>query len=464
MGLLDALGLKATRPPATSAPAASKRTVHAARGAAPLKDADFAADARRRKAADEEARRVGRQRLHAKDPEPGNGPPADPLDAKIDKLIGDPEERIKAMAEWKVPTFSQQFDADTPEIRFLADLESGTRKAAEYVEYIRKVAEYAEKVGDLAALEGIGPAAQGLKKIAGRILSGLGTFGKAVDKAKKIAEWCVALDGFADASLAMDAKDRDSVARWVKSIERLWNATAPFLEWLQSKAVTAALGGSEVAGAAGATLAIVGAEVFIGIQALDAGVRNVDAYFDRMDERMREIDGKKPAARPQPPEAPGEWTTREELAQSLRRHEDDELRRKIARARNVADAKQEESAQAVRAAFAERVFPKLYLKYRPTLRDRIYAAYRKAQGDPKSAAAAWWDCLVPDDAPVEITDERDGGASDERDEFEIEKRKATADLEDAGIEVRQFLELASPCPFFQLIHDGELKKYLAARR
>ena len=56
------------------------------------------------------------------------------------------------------------------------------------------------------------------------------------------------------------------------------------------------------------------------------------------------------------------------------------------------------------------------------------------------------------------------GASDERDEFEIEKRKATADLEDAGIEVRQFLELASPCPFFQLIHDGELKKYLAQRR
>lgn len=462
MGLLDTLGLKAKGTAAGPAPRKPASTA-GSKAAAPLQDADFAADARRRKAADDEARRLGKQRLDAKRPEPGKGLPVDPLDAQVDKLIGDPQQRLEAMAEWKVPTFSAQFDADTPEIRFLADLESGTKKASEYVEYIRQVADYAEKAGDLKALQGIGPAAQGLKKISGRILSGLGTFGKVVDKAKKIARWCVALDGFADASLAMDAADRESVKRWVMSIERLWNATAPFLEWLQSKAVTAALGGSEAAGAAGATLAIVGAELFVGIKALEAGVKNVDAYFARLDERMREIDGKPPKAAPRPPEAPGEWTTREELVRSLRRHEDEELRRRIARARNSAQAKKDEEAAATREGFDERVFPTLYLEYRASLRDRIYADYRKAGGDPKSAPALWWDCLVADDTPVEI-DEDGRGSADERDGLEIEKRKTTIDLEDAGIEVRQFLELATPCPYFQVVHEGELKKYLGRGR
>ncbi len=462
MGLLDSLGLQPKGapgvPPAAGSPAQA------------LTGADFPADAKRRKAADADALRKGREQAGAKDEKPGAGPPTDPLDAKIEELIGDPEKRIKALAKWNVPQFSDTYKDDTPAIRFLADLKSGTEQADKYVKYIQQVAEYAEKVGDLGAFERIKPAASGLKKISGRISSGLGTVVGAVDKAQKIAKWCVALDGFAQASLDMNAKDRESVKHWVKSMQGLWNATVPFLEWLHSKAVTAALGGSEVAGAAGATMAIVGAELFIGLKALEAGVHNVDAYFTRMDERMREIEGGAPVPKAQPPQSPGEWSTREEIATHFKQREDDELRAKIARARNAKQAQDDEAAAKTQEKFDTDVFPEKYMPHRRKIKDYIYAALRKARGDPKSKPALWWDCLVPDDTPVEMPDDTagpsdDGVTLDDRDEFDIEKRKESPiDIEDARTEVRQFLELSSPCPAFDAVHSFELKKYLAGAK
>jgi hypothetical protein len=271
----------------------------------------------------------------------------------------------------------------------------------------------------------------------------------------------------------MDPKDRASVKHWVKSMQGLWNATQPFVEYMHSKVVTAALSGSEAAGMAGATMAIVGAQLFIGLKALEAGVHNVDAYFKRMDERLAEIDGMGKAARPKPtlPEPPLGWSTREEIAANFKRDEDAKLRAALRREQAAKEFAREQADAADEQVFDEKVFPKLYIGHRQKIRDTIYRDFRKAKGNMSSAAATWWDCLVPDDAPVDMPDDdrpmpdQDAPTNlDDRDEFDIEKRKeGRIGLEDARIEVANFLNLATPCPAFAAAHAFELKKYLAAK-
>lgn len=458
MGLLETLGLQLI----TAAPGTAAKS-----GAKDLTDADFAADAKRRKLADQEAKRKGEALANQKPAKPDKGPPVDPIDAKIDKLIGDPEARLKKLAELKLPTFSETYKDDTPLIRFIADMQSGTKQADEYVKYIVKVAEYAEKVGDLSALDRIKPAASGLKKIAGRISGGLKTSIGVLQTAKEIAVWCHELDRFATASLEMDPKDRASVKHWVKSMQGLWNATQPFVEYMHSKAVTAALSGSEAAGMAGATMAIVGAQLFIGLKALEAGVHNVDAYFKRMDERMAEIEGMGKAARPKPtlPEAPLEWSTREEIAANFKRDEDAKLRAALRREQAAKEQAAEDKATASREAFDTEIFPKRYIGHRQKIVDYIHKAYVAAKGDEDSQAAAWWDCLT-DDTPVEVPDDdrpmpdddaplSDGG----RDKHGIPLRlKGPIGLDDAKDEVYRFLELSTPCPAFKAVYDFEWKR------
>ncbi len=460
MGLLEKLGLELLAATPGAPPA------RAAAGGGALSDADFAADAKRRKLADQEAQRKGKALTNQKRDKPGKGPPVDPIDAQIDKLIGDPEERLKKLAELKLPTFSETYKDDTPLIRFIADLQSGTQQADEYVKYIIKVADYAEKVGDLAALERIKPAASGLKKIAGRISGGLKTTIGVLRTAKEIAVWCHELDRFATASLEMDPQDRASVQHWVQSMQGLWNATQPFVDVMHSKVVTAALSGSEAAGMAGATMAIVGAQLFVGLKTLEAGVHNVDAYFKRMDERLAQIEGMGKAAPPKPalPTPPGEWSTREEIAANFKRDEDARLRAALRREQAAREQAAEDQAAASRAAFDTEIFPKRYIGHRPKIVAYIHKAYVAAKGDADSVAAAWWDCL--DEAPPEMPDddrpmpEQDAPLADgSRDAFGIPLR--TPDpigLADAKYEVARFLALDTPCPAFKALYDFEWKR------
>src|SRR5262249_19225986 len=147
-----------------------------------------------------------------------------------------------------------------------------------------------------------------------------------------------AVDDFADASSRMNPADRNSVKRWVGSMQGLWNATAPFAEWLQNKAATAAIvEGSEAGAALSATMAIVGAELYVGVKLLDAGIKPESAYFDRMDRIMKQIDngGIEPKAPPRDPlpAMPADWISREEAAQDAAvngpKWEDSELKIKI---------------------------------------------------------------------------------------------------------------------------------------
>jgi hypothetical protein len=452
-----------------------------------LTDKDFPTDIKQRKRADEEAQRKAKERLETKPESKSKGPPKDPAEELIEEALGDPQKRLEALAKWKVPRYSEAYKNDTPEIQFLADLESGTSKAQEYFEYMRKAAEYAEKYGDITALQSVSKAAAGLKKITGKLSGGLGKAAKIIKTAKQVAEWVEAVDDFADASSRMDPADRNSVKRWVGSMQSLWNATAPFAEWLQNKAATGAIvEGSEAAASLSATMAIVGAQLYIGVKLLDAGIKAESAYFDRMDRMMKQIDNGGIAPQPPPrdplPAMPADWMSREEMAQDAAvngpKWEDSELKIKIRAAERAKREAHEEKIYEATQQFDAKLFPKVYITHRPQLRQQLLIALRKAgkktqsfegvdikTADGRSPESRWWDCLMSDDtaqAPDTGDQSLTGGPFfDKQAGIYVYPTKARVSPGEAEQELSEFGHVSPPCPFLKQIHDAELQKYLA---
>jgi hypothetical protein len=108
----------------------------------------------------------------------------------------------------------ESYDRDTDLGRFVFDLKTGTTAAGAHVKYIQTLSARAQEVG------------------------------KELDRVRKIAQWCGAMQQFAVASRSMDPADIASVKEWISTIKTLWNATAPFLEWVNNKSWLAASGGS----------------------------------------------------------------------------------------------------------------------------------------------------------------------------------------------------------------------------
>lgn len=450
MGLLDALGL----PALGQVPGRGKGQP------ATLQDQDFAADAKRRQLADEEARKTGSRRLEEAQRKPDKAPEPGALDKKLEKGVkdglDDAEKKARQLNKDAAPKFDV-FEELSPEAEFAVDLQNGIKSAKEQVEFIQKTIDYAQKFGDQTGLKPIADASKELKKITGGVLSGLGKAGKAVQLGKEVVVFFQELDRFADASRDMSAGDGRTVDAWVQSLKRLWNASKPFVDRLKDEAFTAALAGSEAAGALGATLAIVGAELYIGIQALDAGVKVVNAYFERLDRLTRE-DGDRVVQPPPPPQAPLPFRTRAETVASIRQHEADEERRAAQKEKNQAEAKRQMSIEQATEEFESTVFPKLYRQqWRRAIMEKVAGAWRKTRGT-RDEVREWWDCFI-DDRPV---DEDAAPDSDAEEIAEPPPRKASASQDDAADEVRRFLDVAPPCPYFKAIYEGELKKYLAS--
>ena len=395
----------------------------------------------------------------------GDSPKRDPRLDEIEKIIDDPEKRLKALADRKIPRYAAEFDAESKETAFLKDLENGTKKAKEYVDFIQKASDYAQEFGDFTQSEQIKSAAANLKKVTSGVLGGLSQFAGIVTKVKDLVTFYEAFDAFADASLVLNMQDRASVTVWAKSIKTLWNAGAPFVDWAKSKALSAAFAGSKVAGIASATLSIVGAQIFIGIEALNAGLANVNAYFDKMHARMRRIEeesGQRPRTpKPQPPAA---WKSRGEEAFEARQREDAALRdqvyrqievekaaarqkadeeRKAAEAKKKAEeAKKKAEEEAARRAaaqvevdFRDTVFPGMWVKslrnpLRLKLRRDLVADYR-ANGQGDSHAYRCYECF-------EASGDEDIGG-----EIYIPKASGQVGIDGAKREIAKFLALGS---------------------
>lgn len=438
--LLESLGL----PPLGGRKAAAKP-------AKTLTSADFPVDANRRKLADKQAKERG-QALNAAEPDaPGKGPQKGFIDKKMDEAVDDVVDktgkRLRQLNKDTMPEF-ELFEELTPEREFAQDLEKGIKNAKEQIEFIKKTIEYAEKFGDATALAPISGASKNLKKISDGVLSGLSKAGKAAALGKDVVVFFQALNSFADESGRMSAADGKSVEAWVDSLKSLWNASKPFVDKIKDEAFTAALAGSEAAAALGATLAIVGAQLYIGIQLLDQGVKVFNAYFKKLHEATRE-DNDRVVAKPDPPTAPLPFQTRAETIASIKKHDQDDKRLKALREKTAKEEKERETRGQVVERFNDKDFPKLYLGYRKKIKAMIHAAYLKTGGGGGSAESDWWDCLRPvDESPDDWPND-------------IEPRKDSISASEAKDEITQFMDLKQPCKFFDAIYQHELKKFLA---
>jgi hypothetical protein len=383
-------------------------------------------------------------------PKPGGKPggPArsrarDITDEAIDKVIGDPQKRLEELAEWNVPQFSKEYKDDTPEIQFLHDMETGTRQAQEYIKYINDRLDEAQKLGSAANLDRIASVAGKLQKISGKLAGGLGKAGKVLKRAKELLTWLVALKKFADDSVNMDPKDRQSVKHWVGSMQRLWDASTPFAQWAQNKAAVAAIAESSAEAAAFSTVfVVVGSELFIGIRTLQAGVKVVDVYLSRLDAMMKEMDA---APAPAPPPEPGEWLSREEEAHQAVAREDATLRRNIRDAQRMEMQQEQEAQERSKETFTRDVFPPIYQSHRAEILGKVQAAVNQSESRTVEVPGEHARVIIPEDEWLDCFVE--GGES--------------------AAEIDNFLALAGrhikPCPFFDALYNAEFKKYMAKR-
>jgi hypothetical protein len=470
MTLLSALALPVPRALQGALPGGAPDTAAAQPApGAKLKDSDFPTDAKHRRR-DERARKDKKADPGKPDLPPYPEEDPGPLEAMVEEAIGDPNKRLQALAKLKVPRFSQEYEDDdkSPLLTFLKDLKSGTEKAREYVEYIQQMAERAEKYRDITGMRQIAAASGKLKKITGHLGAGLGKFGNMLEKAEQAVRWVDALDRFADASAGMDPRNRASVEAWVGSMKRLWDATAPFAEWAHGKLVVAAFAGSASAATAATIMSVVGAQAYIALRTLDAGVKNVNAYLQRYEDIMREIDEQSGVAQrpqlPPPPPFPGEWTSRGEQHAAALQLETNALRNKVAAAKNALAKRRAAAEQAAAEHFDTTLLPRLYIAARPKIVADLLGAMRKAGGktivitdlkaDARPSESRWWDCLLSDDS--------DPGRMDPQAGVWLHKPKGKVNLEEALFEMGNFSAVRPPYPRYQALIEPARSKHVRA--
>lgn len=382
------------------------------------------------------------------------------------EALADPKKRLEALAKWKVEAYSDKFKNDTKTSRVLDDLETGTKKAEEYIKYIAGAADYMAKHGK--QLEGVSEAAAGLKKIADKVKDGLDKAGGYIERAEQINDWITAAGRCADASARLNFKDRDSVKAWGKSMQDVLQTTEPFIDWLKDNATKTALtaelaGESAAAGALSATLSVVGAQLTLGIKALRTGLENEKAYLDKYDKIMKEIENQKSLQSPPPgPAVPEAWRSREEEEKDAKLREDRELIEKMRGARAAKEHAENEAVKQATAEFEHKIFLKIYQAHRMDIRAKIREALRQnnrkhagTAASPESKEAKWWDCLVSSEHGEWSFDEQAG--------INVFPTKDKVSDDEARVEIAAFKEVSPPCPFVKELHDGELKKFIAQK-
>ena len=418
-------------------------SVNTPAGPTALKDSDFPTDARARKAADEEALKKGKERREAMNAEKGDGPPEEE-ESLVGTLVDKAKDKLGEMADGiKIPRFGGDAEVKPEDasalVQFLQDTEDGIGKAQEYIAFIENHRERLDYVAKAA--EQLDKINKELKGGLDKVSKGLGKVSDVINKAKKLVKWGEAIRDFAAASKQMKASDRDSVMSWVTSLEKLWNASADFEKELKSQWWDAVLAESAMAYAA-APLILAGTTLYLGIKTLREGVKNVDAYFDRLEKVMKEIDASEGLTAQEPEllaDYPGEWKSREEREQQAQAVKD--ANRHMA-ARNAEERKKQDAID----QFNAELFPKLYKQYRPTLRKKILADFQKT-GD-----STWSECLL-----------LSGGESyyDEKLGVEVTPTKENVtDNEGIETEIGNFQGLGANGGHFKTLYDAALKKHL----
>jgi outer membrane protein OmpA-like peptidoglycan-associated protein len=408
---------------------------------------------------------------------PTTPPSAEPSDLQLEQdlnAINDPaaEERAKSPQEQTIDGFLRSLGTapsrsasvrrsralNSPEEDFLEDLQSGTQKAQEYVEYVNQALQYAQEWGVLP--EEVRRAATNMRKIANGINEGLEVFGRIVGVAQdvlQLRDWLVSLNNLAEKTAALDMRDRASVQAWVNAAQDHFDRTRPYIQSLQRWLLKAAQRGSAAAARASLVLSIFTAYAEVGLAALEAGINNVNAYLNRMEAAIREAEGRTPQ-RPPPPAYPGDWLTVAE-----RRARADFLRELDARL--AAQRQREERRRTLIEQFNTRHFPAIFLRERRRMMDQILRDFQAGrpvtrlttpEGHaelPGLAPGRWWDCFTSTGGDT-FFDERAGA-------HRVPK-KEQVNAEEARTEMDNFGSVQPPCPYYDEIYQRELNRFLAA--
>jgi hypothetical protein len=94
--------------------------------------------------------------------------------------------------------------------------------------------------------------------------------------------------------------------------------------------------------------------------------------------------------------------------------------------------------------------------WRPAIVAKVEAAWRSSRGK-RDDVREWWNCFIDDS----VVDEDAPPDSDAEEIPEPPPRKIGISAADADDEVRRFLDVSPTCPYFNVIYQGELKKYMA---
>jgi hypothetical protein len=398
-------------------------------------------------------------------------PARDQLEKDLDAII-DPsaEQRARPAREQTIEGFlrslgagqqlgrrSQQLSSEEEE--FVEDLISGTEKAKEYVAYVSAAVEYAKEWGVLP--DRVKDAATNLGKIASGIESGLDRFGHVLAGAREILRlrgWLESLGDLASKTAALDMRDGASVEAWAAAAQEHFERTKPYVETMKSWLIKAAQRGSPVAARGALVLSVVVAYAEVGMAALSAGIKVVNAYNKRREDFLREAEGRA-ANRPSPPSYPGDWLTVAEQRASAQAARELEARLAVQRER-------ERRRDELIRQFNETHFPAIYLRSRGPLKDRILRDFQagrpvtrlrfeEGHADlPGFAPGLWWDCFVSTGGDT-FFDERAGASRD--------PKKDQVNPAEAQTEMQDFARVEPPCPYYDELYQGELQAFLQRR-
>ncbi len=396
------------------------------------------------------------QAENAKPESKSPGPEEDTFGEKVDEVLGNAGKKTKALATANIEEYPVLPHSELDEA--LDDVKSGTDKLNEYLGYVTQVADYYKKTGKMVPFQGV---LDKMSRITKTLSHHLGTIQGYVTDARAFISFVGAVDSFIEVTRKVDFTDAKSIQKWLDALKKLRGAADPYISWAKKYLYDAALAGEEIASRTLIIVQYLDAMYTIGSSALENTLKVEHRYFDAMDRHIREATGEPDpnAAKVPEPQEPASWTSADELhAAEASNAKQTDRSRLVGSVYRKYDAEKAKS----RAAFDDKVFPKMWLKLRGKVYRKIDAALThfgtiNAQNQGYFDLIASWRNNLTMGHALEFQP---------RVSLEVGKREI-ADFKQPGPNAKYFdanmrpIARPPPCPYFEEVYQPALKQYLS---
>lgn len=362
----------------------------------------------------------------------------DPIKKGIEQVGGAVTKKVESAT--RLPTFGVELDTAGSEFfdemaTDIEDVNKALAKAQEYFQYVDDARKYYDEWGQRPPL---GPAVDGLEKIAGGVSASLGKWKTRFEWGAKGAILVEKLYELWRSTSRLDFANPASINAWIEANKALYDATTPFAQSIIDYLAKAALRGN----AAASQATLVGGYVMVmfklAIEGVEAGTRAMEPEWKRIRLTNQAIEG---TPLPPPPQPPAQWMSRAEENRHAAGIERQRGERRL--------ADEEETAK---DTFAESAFGKIYLEQRASLHARLVEEIR----EPMSRLGTiWLDCFFTASGTA-VYDEAAGrnisGILEDPDQEQIDE------------EIKRFRKVDPPCPYFTQLFDGAFARYRQGNR